>query len=242
MPKLPTRLLSSLADDLTVALKLALGGEVIRMRAAGDGGAVAVEIGEGGVIVIFEFHAILFQMEIGDIHRNTARHDASVRLNGDGCGSGREIDIKIGSCAVADAVKEIADDEIVAAAVAGLLDLVGIGVVPLGHIVVGLFHPLGNIPIIVAEHDLAAASANVFDLSLGAANAIGIAVRTPCGTSGYAEYGIIVVKTGDNGGTVALTGAGRHEYGQAGQYESALRRCFFCKAVHSRVPWQRPSR
>ena len=56
----------------------------------------------------------------------------------------------------------------------------------------------------VAEHQLVTHAAQILDLTLRAADAVGISLRAECGTAGEFEDGLIVVLRHDNGGAVTV--------------------------------------
>ena len=104
-------------------------------------------------------------MEIGNVNRAVSVEDASVRENCDRCHCCCKIFIELGPAVFSDARNEFTEDIEITAAVACFFKQRLILLGKLGLIEIVLLHSFGDVPLVVVDHNLATAPADVFGLS-----------------------------------------------------------------------------
>ena len=176
------------------------------MRAAGQIGFTAVSSVENGVTVVFVLLTRFFRMEIRNFVRLAAFEHRTVRED---CrrghrNGGMNVERMFRLLSFADAVEEHSCRNIVGAAVTACKNLIFVRIVPARVVAVDFFHTFGLRPAVVAEHDLRAHTAEVFDLTFGTADTVSVVVCPETGTARDAENGTIVVLRGDDRRAVAV--------------------------------------
>lgn len=200
-------LFSGAVEDAEEVLLLLLGGSIVGMAAACDGGLPSVGIVEGRGVVVAVLVAILLLAEVRDIVGHTELQHTPVGQNGHTGHTGGEVYIKGRLLVFPDAFQEHLGYPVVTAAVAGFLDELSVLAFPFGLVDAILYLSLGNLPGIVAEHDLTVGAADIFHHALLTAETVGVAAGAEAGVSGEFEYGVVVIQGGNDGGLLTRIGS-----------------------------------